>query len=87
MASGKNGTIYTGVTGNIQQRMTQHQLGIHPSFTSKYKVNKLVYYETTNSVEAAIAREKQLKNWKRDWKLELVERLNPNWSDLTKDFL
>ncbi len=87
MASAKNGTIYTGVTGNIQCRVQHHKDGLVKGFTQKYAVKNLVYYEITNSVEAAIAREKQLKNWKRDWKLELVECFNPNWRDLSAEFL
>ena len=62
--------------------MDEHQTSSHRSFTAKYDVKQLVYYEQTENIEAAIAREKQLKNWKRKWKLELIESFNPEWEDL-----
>jgi putative endonuclease len=62
----------------------EHKLGLIPGFTQKYKVERLVYFETTNDAYEALAREKQLKKWKRDWKLSLIESVNPNWDDLAK---
>ena len=87
LASNKNGTLYLVVTNNLTWRLSEHIEGTIKGFTSKYGVTKLVYFEQTNSIEAAIQREKQLKRWNRDWKLQLIERYNPNWNDLSKDFL
>ena len=87
LASGKNGTLYVGVTNDILRRLDDHKQKSTHSFTGKYDVNKLVYVEQTENIEAAIAREKQLKNWRRDWKLALIEKANPNWNDLSLDFL
>ncbi len=78
MASDKNGTLYIGITSNLQFRVQQHKCGLMPGFTAKYHVDKLVYYESTSDVDAALNREKQLKKWNRDWKLELIEQVNPN---------
>ena len=86
MANSKNGTIYVGVTGDIRRRIDEHKTGIFKGFTSKYELKRLVYFEETESIDAAIAREKQLKNWKRDWKLDLIEKVNPNWTDLVENF-
>jgi len=82
LASKKNGTLYVGVTSNLIQRIWQHKLGAVPGFTKKYNVNLLVYYESCHVAESAMMREKQLKKWRRQWKLELIEEANPNWSDL-----
>jgi len=82
MASKRNGTLYIGITSNLIYRVYQHKHKNANGFTSKYDVNKLVYYEQTEDVRSAIKREKQLKNWKRKWKLELIEKINPNWKDL-----
>lgn len=87
LASAKNGTLYTGITDNLQRRIQEHKDGSGSRFTAKYGVKILVYFEETSSAEAAIAREKQIKNWKRDWKLTLLEHTNPNWRDLAEDFL
>lgn len=76
-------TLYTGVTNNIHLRVLQHKYGVNKGFTTKYKTDKLVYFEWTDSIEAAIKREKQLKNWHRDWKLNLIESVNRNWDDLS----
>ena len=81
--SGKqNGTLYIGVTNDLIRRVQQHKNDFVPGFTNKYGVHKLVYYEQTDDIRAAIEREKQLKSWKRKWKLELIERVNPHWKDL-----
>jgi putative endonuclease len=87
LASEKNGTIYVGVTNDLFRRVSEHKNKEVQGFTSKYTVDKLVYYEPTNDVSAAIQREKQLKAWKRKWKLELIEEQNPDWHDLYYDFL
>ncbi|MDR0803651.1 MAG: GIY-YIG nuclease family protein [Rickettsiales bacterium] len=84
MASKKNGTIYTGVTSNLVVRVFEHKNKIYPdSFTAKYNCNKLVYYEVFSTITGAIAREKQLKNWERGWKIQLIIKDNPNWDDLS----
>jgi putative endonuclease len=82
MASQRNGTLYVGVTSDIRKRIYEHKNDLVEGFTKKYKVHHLVYIEETNDVNAAITREKQLKKWKRAWKLRLIESLNPEWKDL-----
>ena len=74
----KNGTLYIGMTSNLGQRLNQHKNKAIKGFSSKYNLDKLVYYETTDNAEAAITREKELKKWKRSWKLDLIEKQNPN---------
>ena len=86
LANEKNGTLYIGVTNDLVRRVYEHKQGAVEGFTSKYKLHNLVYYEQTTNVEAAIAREKQLKNWRRGWKIELIEKNNVEWRDLGKDF-
>ena len=86
LASGKNGTIYTGVTGNLIRRLDEHKQHLANGFTDKYDVTRLVHYEQTTSIEAAIRREKQIKRWNRAWKIELIESGNPTWRDLSEDF-
>lgn len=83
LASRTNGTLYIGVTNSLERRNIEHVSGIPGSFTQKYDVKRLVYFEGTDSIEAAIAREKQLKNWHRQWKINLIESLNPSWQDLS----
>ncbi len=87
LASKKNGTLYIGVTGNLLQRVHKHKGGDVPGFTSRYGVDKLVYFETFRSITAAIAREKCLKKWRRKWKIELIEQYNPGWKDLYPDLV
>jgi len=87
LASGKNGTLYVGVTSDLIRRVHQHKEGLADGFTKKYGVKLLVWFEGTASIAAAIAREKQLKNWKREWKVALVEKENPRWRDLYPDLL
>jgi len=84
LASKLNGTLYTGVTDDLERRLSEHKVGLIDGFTKKYGVHNLVYYETTNDVNTAIAREKNLKNWKREWKIELIEKDNPLWQDLSE---
>jgi putative endonuclease len=82
LASEKRGTLYLGVTSNLVKRIYEHKEGIVEGFTQEYGVKTLVYYEMHETMELAIAREKKLKKWKRDWKIALIEKLNPDWSDL-----
>lgn len=82
LASRKNGTLYTGVTSNLVQRIWQHRNDQADGFTKKYEVHLLVWYELHETMESAIAREKAIKEWKRAWKLELIETANPQWQDL-----
>jgi putative endonuclease len=87
LASQRNGTLYIGVTNNLIRRVAEHNSGEIKGFTQKYKVNRLVYFEDTNDVNAALTREKQLKKWKRSWKLKLIEGNNPEWRDLYPDII
>ena len=82
LASGRNGTLYIGVTGNLAARVWQHRTGSTEGFTKKYNVTRLVHVEPFADSNEAIAREKALKKWRRSWKLELIERDNPQWLDL-----
>ncbi len=86
LASRKNGTIYIGVTNNLYRRMSEHKTGLIKGFTQKYKVNQLVYYEESKYINNAIEREKQLKGWLRKKKIALIESMNPEWEDLSKDW-
>ena len=85
MASKKNGTLYIGVTNNLQRRIWQHKNDMHEGFTKKYGVHLLVWYESTTDVQSAIQREKQMKKWKREWKINLIEKENPDWDDLYEE--
>jgi putative endonuclease len=87
MASKKNGTLYVGVTNDLARRVHEHKNGLVPGFTKKYGVKILVYYETTESIDSAIQREKQLKTWKRLWKIDLIESMNPEWNDLSETWM
>lgn len=78
----RNGTLYIGVTSDLIKRIYQHKEGVIDGFTKKYNVKRLVYYEQHENAESAITREKQMKEWKRQWKLELIEKTNPEWEDL-----
>ena len=82
LASGHHGTLYIGVTSNLMQRLYQHREGVTGGFTARYEVHRLVRYEMFGDMERAILREKQLKNWRRQWKINLIERDNPHWADL-----
>ena len=83
----QKGTLYIGVTSNLIKRVYEHKNSFIDSFTSKYRLEKLVYYEIFDDIENAILREKQLKNWHREWKLNLIEKFNPNWDDLYESIL
>ncbi len=82
LASKRNGTLYIGVTSNLVQRVWQHKNDFVEGFTKRYGVHTLVWYETHETMESAISREKALKEWKRAWKVRLIERTNANWRDL-----
>jgi putative endonuclease len=81
----KSGTLYVGVTNNLERRISEHKNSLIEGFTKKYKINKLLYYEETNDILAAINREKQIKGWRRDKKIALIESINPEWKDLSED--
>lgn len=85
LANAGNSVMYVGVTNDLGRRVQEHRDGLASEFTRQYKAVKLVYYERFGSIEAAIRREKQLKNWRRKWKGELVEGMNPEWRDLGGD--
>jgi putative endonuclease len=82
LASKLYGSLYIGVTSNLMQRLSQHRNNLVPGHTSKYAVHRLVYFETFADMPSAIAREKQLKNWHRPWKINLINAENPEWMDL-----
>ncbi|NNC50998.1 MAG: GIY-YIG nuclease family protein [Flaviramulus sp.] len=82
----KNGTLYIGVTNNLERRMFEHKNKFVEGFTKQYGLNKLVYFETFQYINDAIKREKNMKKWKRDWKISLIEKDNPNWDDLSSDW-
>jgi putative endonuclease len=83
LASGRHGTLYIGVTNNPRARLEQHRAGHGSKFVKQYVVHRLVHVEEFASPQDAIAREKRLKNWRRDWKIRLIEENNPDWSDLS----
>ena len=85
MTNKHNTTLYTGVTNNLLRRVYEHKSGIGSKFTHRYNIYKLVYYETTNDIEAAIIREKQIKGGSRQKKIDLVNSINPGWRDLSDD--
>jgi len=87
LASQKNGTLYIGVTSNLIKRVYEHKNDVVNGFTKKYQVHKLVYFEEHIDVRQAIQREKQMKKWKRQWKIELIEKSNPRWKDLYQDLV
>jgi putative endonuclease len=85
LASQRNGTLYVGVTNNLARRMFEHKGKFVPGFTRRYGVDKLVYYEEFSSIQEARVREYTLKRWHRAWKLELIEKMNPEWRDLSAE--
>jgi putative endonuclease len=87
LSSRYRGTLYTGVTSELSQRVGQHKSGAVRGFTKQYKVKTLVYFEEYSSILEARAREHVLKRWRRDWKFELIENLNPDWRDLTLELI
>ena len=87
LASKRNGTLYAGVTSNLVKRVWEHKQHVVEGFTKKYGVTDLVWYEVHETMESAICREKAIKNWKRAWKINLIESANPQWKDLYEDLL
>ena len=87
LASKRNGTLYTGVTSNLVKRVWEHKSGMVEGFTKKYNVHSLVYFEIHQDMTEAITREKQIKKWNRQWKINLIEKENPAWKDLWNEFL
>lgn len=85
MASQRNGTLYIGMTSNLEQRMHQHKNKLIEGFTERHGVDTLVYFEECIDADSATNRERQLKEWRRDWKIELIEGVNPEWKDLSAD--
>jgi putative endonuclease len=83
LASKRNGTLYVGVTNNLARRLSEHKAGLVAGFTRKYEVDQLVYFEAFESILKARAREHSLKGWRRAWKIALIEKLNPDWRDLS----
>ena len=86
LSSKKNGTLYIGVTNDLERRMFEHKNKLLSGFTAKYNVNKLMYFEDFQYVNDALKREKQLKNWNRQWKIDLIEKENKEWKDLSVDW-
>jgi len=87
LASKRNGTLYVGVTTDLVKRIYEHKSDLADGFTKKYHVHMLVYFETHDGIAAAITREKQIKKWNRSWKIELIEKTNPQWCDLYDEIL
>jgi len=86
LASERNGTLYIGMTSDLQKRVYEHKNKLVDGFTKKYNIGRLVYYESTNDVQSALRREKQLKKWNRKWKMDLIEKDNQDWKDLSESF-
>jgi len=87
LASRRNGTLYIGVTNDLIKRVYEHRNDLVEGFTKGHQVHRLVYYEQTNDIRSAITREKQMKKWKRRWKIELIEENNPEWKDLYDELI
>jgi putative endonuclease len=87
LASQKNGTLYAGVTSDLVRRVHDHRNGLVEGFSKRHQVHHLVWFDSTDSVEAAIQREKQVKNWKREWKVQMIQKANPDWLDLYESLL
>jgi putative endonuclease len=85
MTDERHGTLYAGVSADLSRRSWEHREGLYPGFTKRYGLKLLVWYEYHDRMEEAIAREKQIKSWKRAWKIELIEKLNPTWRDLYEE--
>jgi putative endonuclease len=86
LASKRKGTLYIGITNSLLRRVYEHKEGLIEGFTKKYKVKNLVYYEVHSNIYEAIKREKAMKKWLRKWKIELIEKTNPEWKDLYSNF-
>jgi putative endonuclease len=79
--------LYIGVTNDLLRRVFEHKSGVHKGFTQKYKIHSLVYFDETDDISVAIEREKQMKKWRRAWKIELIQSMNPEWKDLYPEIL
>lgn len=86
MTNQPGGTLYIGVTNNLERRVSEHKQGLVSGFTKKYELNMLVFCEEYRDVNEAIAREKAMKKWKRDWKIDKIVEINPSWKDLSEEF-
>ena len=84
--AGKSGTLYVGITSNIKKRVYEHKNRLIPGFTDKYGIDRLLYFEAMTDVSSAIKREKQIKAWRREKKVKLIDSLNPQWKDLSEDW-
>ena len=84
MTNKKRGTLYTGFSGDLEQRVSQHKQKLVPGFTKRYNLTRLVYYDSTTDVYAAMQREKEIKGWRREKKIALIESMNPDWKDLSE---
>ncbi len=82
----KEGVLYIGVTNDLERRMSEHKQGLSKGFSKRYNLDKLIYFETYQYINDAIKREKNIKKWKREWKIELINEDNPKWEDLSKDW-
>jgi putative endonuclease len=87
LASGRNGTLYIGSTTDLENRVRAHKAGLFSGFTFKYNVKQLVYFEEHESAESALKRERNMKEWKRQWKINLIEKNNPEWVDLSRGWI
>ena len=87
LVSRKNGTLYIGVTNDLVRRIYEHKNNIIDGFTKKYRIHKLIYYEETSDIKSAIIREKRIKKWNRQWKINLIQAVNPQWRDLYFDLI
>ena len=87
LASQRNGTLYIGLISNLVKRIWEHRNKAVPGFTEKYNVTRLVYYEIFGDIQSAAAREKRLKEWQRQWKIDLIQKMNPEWKDLYDDII
>ncbi len=87
LASQRHGTLYVGVTNDLIRRVYEHKMGVIEGFTKRYHLDQLVYFEDTGDVSAAIARERQVKKWRRAWKIKLIEKDNPEWKDTYYDLI
>ncbi len=86
LSNKKRGTLYIGVTNNFIRRLYEHKNGLSDGFTKKYNIKILVYFEATSNILSALEREKKLKKWNRAWKINLIEKMNPEWKDLSEKF-
>ena len=86
LSNKNNGTLYIGVTNDLERRMFEHKNKLIEGFTKNYGLNRLIYFQTFQYINDAIKREKNMKKWKRQWKIDVIEKENPNWSDLSKDW-